>query len=239
MQLCTYASEFHLRSFTHHSTPQPPVNMNATDKGPTFVKSVRHNYTDDERKALNEDLLKNLERKSQTEAEFQQVKSRFKAKLDEAEARTTTLCINLRNGWEQRSVECRVVYRPADRKKDFYRLDTDTLALTEDMEPADYQAELLQAESGFENKESISLWEAGADKGLLIVGRLKDRWYSALRCNVGRQSSEQPAFKNRFDAINRAAKRLKTWLKENLGDNAKGFEEPILKAVEAHRERAE
>jgi hypothetical protein len=54
-----------------------------------------------------------------------------------------------------------------------------------------------------------------------------------------RLDSEQRAYKQRFDAIKTAAKTASQWLKDNLKDLAKGFEEPIAAAVEAHKERAE
>jgi hypothetical protein len=84
-----------------------------------------------------------------------------------------------------------------------------------------------------------------SDAGILVVGRLNDRWFSAVRATVGNKSiderldSEQRSYKNRFDAIKVAAKNASQWLKDNFKDHAKGFEAPIATAVEAHKERAE
>ena len=114
------------------------------------------------------------------------------------------------------------------------------------MTPADFQHDLIQAESLFDLKKELTLWQAGSDLGLLIVGRLGNRWYSALRCNVGkietneRLDSEQKSYKTRALAIDEAGSRAVKWLEANLGrDGAKGFLDAIKKAVLAEADKVE
>jgi hypothetical protein len=218
------------------------------------VKSVKHAFTRDERDNLNSDLLNALSTRDTTEADFENIKQTWKAKLTEAEARIGTLAATLRTGFEMRQQRCVVVYRPKDRKKDFYLeaefsvkpLTEVAPVLIEDMTEADFQTELELAEKEFECREEIELFPpTPTDRGIVVVGRQRNRWFNALRIHVGKLSiderldAEQRGYKQRPDAVKQGAKAAMEWLTNNFKDHAKGFEEPIAKAVEAHKERAE
>ena len=84
-------------------------------------RSVRHDFTPEEVAAMHNDLLRSMEAKTCLEADLDQIKASFKAKITEAESRTTTLVTTLRAGFEMRNVRCRVEYRVKDREKDYYR----------------------------------------------------------------------------------------------------------------------
>jgi hypothetical protein len=218
------------------------------------VKAVKHTFEPEERNQMGGDLARSIAALRGVEAEFDQVKASYKARQSEAEARIDNLSTALMNGFEMRNKKCVVNFRPRDRKKDFI-LEQDwnefgaeaQPAITEDMTPADFQAELIEAESAFENRSEIDLFPRTAnDFGTLVVGSLKGRWYSALRIAIGahvvnqRLDSEQPSDKTRWGAIKRQAIFLEQWLVEKLGrDNAKGFEEPIKKALNTEKERVE
>ena len=115
------------------------------------------------------------------------------------------------------------------------------------MTPADFQAELIEAEAKFELREEIPLFTpANDDNGTLIVGRFGKKWYAALRVKIGtrivgeRLDSEQPASKERFDAVKRGCKRFNDWLTANLGaDGARGFQNGIADVLAKHREHDE
>jgi hypothetical protein len=119
--------------------------------------------------------------------------------------------------------------------------------LSEVMTPADFQAELIEAEAKFELREEIPLFTpANDDNGTLIVGRFGKKWYAALRVKIGtrilgeRLDSEQPASKERFDAVKRGCKRFNDWLNANLGaDGAKGFQNGIADVLAKNKERDE
>jgi hypothetical protein len=216
------------------------------------TKTIKHTFTPPEREQLNGDLLNALEAIDTAESDFENVKATWKAKITEAEAHTGTIRAKLRAGFDMRQERCVVVYRYKERKKDYFleahliKSEPDGVpVLTEEMTEADFQAELLAAESQFENREEIELFRTGNDSGILVVGQFKNRWFSAVRLTVGNRSlserldSEQRAFKERFPAITTAATNALAWLKDNFKDHAKGFAQPINDAIEAQKERVE
>jgi len=227
----------------------------------TEKKSVKHIYSTEERLSLGDQLASAHNQLQVIDCDFQKVKDQFKSQLSAAEAAIQTLSTQLRSGFEFRDKMCVVVYRPLDRKKDYYLLHEYEAAnqggipievyarpvLVEEMTPADFQAELIQAESKFEAKEEIPLFlPVNQDAGVLVVGRFEGRWYSAIRIVVGgrtleeRLDSEQKSFKTRPDCVKQGCKRALEWLITNLGkDNAKGFEDSIIAAIDAHKEREE
>lgn len=223
-----------------------PEKQTKEEPKPMIIKRmVKHVFTPDDRMQLTDIMLGAMDAKTSREDEFQAVKDSYKAKISEAESQVTSLAATLRAGFEMRTKDCAVRFLP-DKKKEITDLETGELVAVEDMTPDDLQIELLQAEAEFECKEEIAFCQAGDDKGVIVVGRLKNKWYSAIRVKIGSHSlqerldSEQRAFKVRFDAVNIAAKRAQDWLESNFGkDNAKGFVEPLGKAVESQKERLE
>lgn len=224
---------------------------------PTIIKkNVKHTFTQEEIAALNVEFRQAYANMKAVEADVAAEKSRLKAKMDEAQAQMDLKNATLQAGYEMRVKDCVVIFRPADKKKDFYLLPQfqstgelipDELpVITDDMTQDDFERDLIEAESAFENKAELTLWETGSDKGKLVVGALNCRWFAAVRGNVGalkieeRLDSEQMATKKRFDAISRASKRVNEWLKINLGkDTAKGFADTIYQVVDAEAEKAE
>lgn len=222
------------------------------------IKNIKHTFTSDERNDLGGQLARSIGGLRGIEAEFDQVKASYKAKVTEAEAKIDNLSTGLVNGFEMRNERCRVNFRPKDREKD-YVLESDfekytagklggalTVVLTEPMAKDDYQAELVLAESKFDAREEINLFQpTDTDRGVLIVGRFAGKWYSALRVKIGkltldeRLDSEQRAFKLRPDAVRHAVKRVKDWAKENLQKHADGFIPGFDAAFEAQKDRAE
>ena len=213
------------------------------------TKHVKHTFTVEERNTLGAELARALAHSRGLIAEFDSVKSSYKAQTAEAESKVMNISTAIMNGFEMRNKRCRVVFRPADKKKDFYPEDAkpdDLPVLTEEMTKDDFQAELIQAESKFEKKQEITLFDAGDDRGILVVGQLGNKWFSALRMKVGRcmleqrLDSEQKAFKQRNDAITVASKAAMTWLTESLGkDTAAGFQDRIAAAIDPQMDRVE
>lgn len=227
---------------------------------PRKNKTLRHDFTPEERNELGSELARQIAAVRGIEAEFDQIKASYKARTSEAAARVDSISTSLMNGFEMRDKRCVIVFRPKTRQKLFI-LEADfekkgekaTPALVEEMTPEDFQADLLQAESVFEKREEIPLFvPAEKDFGIVIVGRCKPDgakaplWFAALRIQIGaakleeRLDTEQPSAKKRFDILQRAAKRAGQWMAETLGDAAAlGFVEPIQKAIEAQKEREE
>jgi hypothetical protein len=92
----------------------------------------------------------------------------------------------------------------------------------------------------------LTLWAAGDDHGILIVGQLGGKWYSALRGNIGairleeRLDSEQKAWRTREAAVNTACTRALEWIEAMLGtEAAKGFCDGIKKLAAAETGKVE
>jgi hypothetical protein len=225
------------------------------------TKSVKHTFIPDEIAKLNIDFRQAFAGVKSVEAEFDSVKATYKAKITEASSRMVTLDATLSAGFEMRNEKCVLVFNIKESKKLYY-LESDLEGkdvekngippgldpvLIEPMTPADFQTELVEAESKFEFREEISLFTpANEDSGVLIVGRFGKLWYSALRVKIGtriiveRLDSEQLASKKRFDAVKRGAKRFTDWLIENMGEEAsKGFQNVLADVLIAHKEREE
>jgi hypothetical protein len=218
-------------------------------------KSVKHTFVAEERAAMTEEMLVAMANGENLDAEFSSVKSNYKAKIEEAAARVSSISTSLRNGFEFRDKPCVVIYRPEAKKKDFHLVTCeepsrfaydDAVAATEDMTQDDFQLELVQAESVFECREEIQLWQpAGNDQSVLVVGRQNKKWFGALRLRVGtfqlaeRLDSEQRACKLRSDAVVLTATRARAWLKSNVRDLADGFNTGIDAALKPQLEREE
>lgn len=219
----------------------------------TELKNIKHTFTPDERNQIGGDLARAIAALRGHEADFDNVKAGFKAKLTAADAQIDNLSTSLMNGFDMRNVKCLVVFRPKERKKDYF-IEEDHAKLNgecppiliEDMTAADFQADLLQAESKFDKREEINLFQPTAtDRGIMVVGRLGSKWFSALRITIGklaleeRLDSEQRSYKERFDAVDAGSKRAWKWLKAELKEQAGGFESGLASAVEAQKERVE
>lgn len=213
-------------------------------------KSVKHVFSPQEIATLNVDFGNAYDAVKSAEADFDAVKAVHKAKIQEAESKMTTLRATINAGFDFRDTECEVLFRPADKKKDFFILTpTGRLALpvlTEDMTTEDFQQDLIQAESIFSKRKELTLWAAGDDHGILIVGQLGGKWYSALRGNIGtvrleeRLDSEQKAYRTRISAITIAADRALKWLEETFGpETCKGFLEGINNVLKAEADKVE
>jgi hypothetical protein len=224
----------------------------------TENKTIKHTYTLEERDQLGADLARAFGSLRGVEMEFDQVKSSYKTKTAEAEARIDKLATARNNGFEFQETPCVVVYRPAKKEKEYYLTELEaevalkldgpatSCVLTEKMTADDFQQELIEAESKFDAREEIQLFApADGDRGLLVVGRFAGKWFGALRVKIGklelneRLDSEQPCTITRSDAVKVAVKRVNNWAKDNLKDLAAGFQASFSEVEKLHSERVE
>lgn len=230
----------------------------------TENKTIKHTYSHEELEQLGGELARAFGSLRGVEDELDSIKASYKSKTAEAEAKIGKLSTNITNKFEMREVPCVVVFRPAAKEKDYYReedakhvpegvsLVTGLAgigilpALTERMSADDFQQELIEAESKFDAREEIQLFQpANDDRGVLVVGRLAGKWFSALRVKIGklelkeRLDAEQPCCNARPDAVASAIKRVNDWAKRNLKDLAKGFQDSFAAVEQAHKERVE
>ena len=226
------------------------------DKAPmkTEIKNIRHDFSDTEKQQFGGELARSIGTLRGIETEFDGVKASYKSKTAEAEARIDRISTDITNGFVMRDTPCFVVFRPADKEKDYYVTEASAAnpskevppVLTEKMTAADFQQELIEAEAKFDAREEIELFKpAEGDRGILVVGRLAGRWFSALRVKIGklelseRLDAEQKSVKERPAAVALAVKRFNAWAKDNLKDLAAGFADSANTVAEAHKERAE
>jgi hypothetical protein len=221
-------------------------NQNTSPK--SEVKLVKHTFTIEERDQIGGELAQALASLRGVNDEFDQVKAEYKSRITSAETKINSLETARINGFEMRQTRCVALYFPERREKEYY-LEEDTErkkpVLVERMTAEDFAIELLQAESKFDDRIELPLFQSVNDNfGFLIVGRLDKRWYSALRARVGakqieeRLDSEQQSFKNRFDAVSRALKRWNEWLVQELGkDTAEGFKDGVNKIITSQKEK--
>jgi hypothetical protein len=221
------------------------------------TKHVAHKFTVGELAVLHKDFHQSVRGQHVVESEFDSVKAQYKAKIEEAESKSEKLSALIDAGFEMQETKCVVVYEPKVRRKHYYLeselaegwLDTEKVkpVHTEAMTNDDMQIELVEAESKFELKEAIELFKpVNKDSGILIVGRLGENWFAALRVAIGgrkleeRLDGEQPSCKKREDAVNKTVKRFSEWLVNAMGkEAAQGFEPELDKVIKAHKGREE
>lgn len=213
----------------------------------TETRLVKHTFTQTERLEMGGELARAVGRVRQVEVEFEGIKGTYKAKIGEAESAVETISNNIQNGFEMRAKKCKVVFRPKDKKKDYYPEIKDGIydtkpVLTDDMTPDDFNRDLFEAERVFEHRKELSLFKDGN----LVVGRFDGKWYTALRITMGAQKLQErldPAgkkFKDRHGAIKATAARCLTWITDQFGDEtAKGFKDAIAKVVKDNEELVE
>lgn len=114
----------------------------------TERKQVKHVFTREEKEALSHDLVNELARSQSIELELTQVKSNYKAKIDESAAKIGTLTQHLQSGFEFRTEELEVQYFPKQKLKRYYRPDCSEFVIEEEMSPADFQMELKESTRG-------------------------------------------------------------------------------------------
>ena len=220
----------------------------------TETKTIKHQFSHEEREQLGSDLAQAFGGLRGIESELDSIKASYKSKTAEAEAKIDRLSTDITNGFQMRETPCFVVYRPAQKEKDYYVSELEAAfggqsgssVLTERMTADDFQQELIEAESKFDAREEIELFKpAEGDRGLLVVGRFGGKWFGALRVKIGklelneRLDSEQPCTTSRPDAVKVAVKRVNDWAKTNLKDLASGFQESFKEVEKLHSERAE
>jgi len=216
-------------------------------------KTVKYTFSHNEREQLGGELARSFGALRGIEAEFDQVKASYKSRTAEAEAKIDRISTNITNGFDMRDVDCFVAYRASDKEKDYYLLEEAAIAgdrtnvvLTERMTADDFQQELIEAESAFDAREELELFTpVGDDRGVLVVGRMAGKWFSALRVKIGkleineRLDAEQKCCINRSDAVASAVKRANDWSKKNLKALADGFQSKFNAVADSQKERVE
>lgn len=214
------------------------------------TKVVRHVFTDVEKLDLGQQLAREAENLESIEGNFEEVKAEYKAKVAASEARSKLLFQYVRNGFQTREARCWATLLPKVGKKEWRLEGQDETAepvLVENMEPHDYQLELIRGEARFGHREELQLFlPVDGASGILAVGMFRDRWYGAVRISLSGKSiderldPEAKAVKHRKDCVRVHAKRALEWIRETHGDDvAEGFAGSINALIADNSERAE
>lgn len=197
------------------------------------TKSVKYLFTQAEILEFGMQLAASHGEARNIEDELAKIKSQFKAQAEAVSGRVAVLSQKIAGGMEYRDAPCSVVYDAQKGRKYFFPVngpEGQPAALEEAMTPSDYQQDLIIADSAFDDVAHLNVFEAGNDYGQIIVGKQGEKWYSAVRMQIGqskiaeKMDSESPSSKKRSDAIARASKRALEWIANQLGkDAAEGF----------------
>jgi len=112
----------------------------------TFTKSLKVQLTNDEILSAAESLAKTLDELGSLEDDKKSLVESFKAKITEAEARTTQYKAKVRDKYEWRPVDCEETMDPAAGTVVVKRLDTDEVIEERSMTYEERQGQLFTGE---------------------------------------------------------------------------------------------
>lgn len=222
--------------------------MNQPDRIETRL--IKHVFSTDEKVTIGSELARQEGVIVGIEKELESFKATNKSQMAAAEARRSSLSMDLVNGYKMTEARVWAKFKPKEKIKE-WRLEGDgeetTPVLVEQMTADDFQMDLIRMEGQFAHREEIELFKpAASSHGKLIVGKFNDRWFYSLRIDVsGRRveehlNPEAASYKERKDCVANGCKRAFKWLVESLGeDAADGFREAIFAIPGQHTERVE
>lgn len=110
---------------------------------------IRRDFTTEELKRFGKELADNHRKAAEVEGERKAAAAQFKSRMDTLCAESDELANKLSAGFEFVKEETLVLYRPKDREKDIFELETGEFIETAPMDNADFQAQ-LKIEKGTE-----------------------------------------------------------------------------------------
>jgi len=106
------------------------------------TKSLKHEFSDDEKKSLADDMSEKIKQKNIKELELKEVKSVFKAELDALDAQISTASQKYNCGFEMRDTDCVITFhKPKQGMKTVMR--TDTLDIVETVKMSHHECQDL------------------------------------------------------------------------------------------------
>lgn len=210
------------------------------------VVFISHRYSAVETAVIHNSLTTALDELEQIELRKKSEMSAIKSEKDSKLEEISIFRSKIRVGSEMRQMRCRVELCPEEGKKKYLHVESGDVLLTQEMKPNDFQEELpIVDEPIFEKKTTVEVWRAEKDFGTVTVAYLAGYWYAAYGLKIGDKEKaeildqESSAFKERYPAIETATKRLMEWLKTELPDAAKGFENNVNLTLVAEKDKVE
>jgi len=105
----------------------------------TSFEHVKYVFNENEKKEIAQSMAQKVGELQTAEDELKAVKSDFKSRMDALQAQVNGAATKLNNGYEWRSMECRVEYSVNDKIVAFYRLDNQEFVKERAMRPEELQ----------------------------------------------------------------------------------------------------
>lgn len=103
---------------------------------------AKYNFTQHELSQRSQDLCDAVDQREQLMAEKKEIVSTFKAKIEAKESDIRQYASHIKNGYEYRDYQCRVVKDFDNHKKDYYDIASGDLIGTEKLTALDYQTKI-------------------------------------------------------------------------------------------------
>lgn len=222
-------------------TEKPETKSN---QPPPELKLVKHEFTSPERDELGGRLAQSISQLRGVEAELEQMKSAYKARVSECEARIEKLHTDRLNGFEMREKLCRVEFDISNRKKNFFPIDAPDAAfpaLVERLTDADLQTRLpglgtepvtvtVLPDDG-ETRGDFRLWPVVRNSRPLVAATAS---FAVGDYELDESPDGSPAFGDQRGALTAAVNRVRAWLIEKFDvGTADGFEPQLQAAIDS------
>lgn len=111
--------------------------------------NVKHSITDKEMAELARDQSRQIQMKRSHEAEFAQIKTSYKAKIEEAEASIQRIAISIQGGFEMRNVRCLIANERPEGYRLVIRLDNGHIVSRKKLHADERQIKLAEVNDPF------------------------------------------------------------------------------------------
>lgn len=111
--------------------------------------SVKHSITDKEMADLAREQSRQLQLRSSLEADFKQIKTSYKSKMEEADAGIKRIAISIQGGFEMRTVRCIIANERPEGYRLVIRTDNGHIVLRKKLEQAERQIKLTEVNDPF------------------------------------------------------------------------------------------
>lgn len=219
-------------------------------KNGTIKRLVKHTLSSLEVEDYHKSLVCSMRARDEADKQFDEVKAEHKKHVTDLQVEIDKYRLGCERGWEERQVDCTVELSPEENKKRFYRIDTGELVGTEEMNDYDRQLTIKEVDMKAPQVsvgQTIVLWEAGADLGLMDIqfDPSEKAWKYGLEMKIGNARGEvlisqlKATFANREDAVKMGAKAALKWIKQVAPDHLEGFKAGIQAVVEKEKGKVE
>ena len=106
------------------------------------IQLVKYSFDDEEKKNIANRLAESVKKLNEIKKEKKEVTSNFNEKIDAESVEINTLAQKIRDGFELRNVECKIIKDYDDKKIIYKRLDNNEIVKTKEMDDNELQMNL-------------------------------------------------------------------------------------------------